>query len=134
MTHATSNATMLDNVLQRVLVPYDKKPDGVVHMCRLFSPYQLPQEAVDLSQWSLVDNLPLPGDAHTSAPKGDTLEYRNQHVRTDIVMVEPGTAAILGLAVFQWDVDAQSGRVLGVRLEPKTEHETAFLQSLPKLK
>lgn len=133
MTDATSDATMLDNVLQRVLVPYDKTNDGVVHMCRLFSPYQLPQEAVDLSQWSLVDNLPLPNDAHTLAPKGDTWCYRKQHVRTDIVMVEPGTAAILGLAVFQWKIDAQSGRVLGVRLEPKNEHEAAFLQSLPKL-
>lgn len=134
MSEATSDDTLLNNVLHRTLVPYDKTDDGVVHMCRLFSPYQLPQEAVNLEDWSLIDNVPRPSNAHEAAPAGDVFEYRDQHVRTDIVMVEPGTAAILGLAVFQWDVDNKTGRIRGLRLQPRTQHETAFLQSLPKLK
>mgnify|MGYP001160057784 FL=1 len=103
-------------------------------MCRLFSPYRLPQEAVKLEDWSLVDNLPVPGDPTTSSPVGATIQHKGQTVRTDICMVEPGTASILKLAIFQWDVDAGSGRINGMRLHPRSEGETAFLQSLPKIK
>ena len=136
---ATSDgdATLLRNALRCVLVPYDKKsdnPSGTPVMCRLFSPYRLPQEAVSLQDWSLVDNLPVPGDPTTSSPVGATIQHKGQTVRTDVCMVEPGTAAVLQLAVFQWDVDATSGRIDGIRLHPRSEKETAFLRGLPKVK
>ena len=135
---ATSDgdATLLKNALRCVLVPYDNNgddPSGTPVMCRLFSPYRLPQEAVSLEDWSLVDNLPVPGDPTTSSPVGATIQHKGQTVRTDVCMVEPGTAAVLQLAVFQWDVDATSGRIDGIRLHPRSEKETAFLQGLPKV-
>ena len=135
--NATSDgdATLLKNALRCVLVPYDNddKKSSTPVMCRLFSPYRLPQEAVKLEDWSLVDNLPVPGDPTTSAAVGATIEYRNQKVRTDICMVEPGTASILKLAIFQWDVEAESGRINGMRLHPRSDRETAFLRGLPKV-
>lgn len=139
-TDATSDgdATLMRNALRCVLVPYDDvkdrdDPTGTVVMCRLFSPYRLPQEAVKLQDWSLVDNLPVPGDPTTSAAVGATIQHKGQTVRTDICMVEPGTAAVLQLAVFQWDVEAKSGRIDGIRLHPRSERETAFLRGLPKI-
>ena len=136
---ATSDgdATLLRNALRCVLVPYDKNgddPSGTPVMCRLFSPYRLPQEAVSLEDWSLVDNLPVPGDPTTSSPVGATIQHKGQTVRTDVCMVEPGTAAVLQLAVFQWDVDATSGRITGIRLHPRSDKETAFLRGLPKVR
>ena len=136
---ATSDgdATLLKNALRCVLVPYDDNdddPTGKPVMCRLFSPYRLPQQAVSLQDWSLVDNLPVPGDPTTSSPVGATIQHKGQTVRTDVCMVEPGTAAVLQLAVFQWDVDATSGRIDGIRLHPRSERETAFLRGLPKVK
>lgn len=135
---ATSDgdATLLRNALRCVLVPYDNNgddPSGTPVMCRLFSPYRLPQEAVSLQDWSLVDNLPVPGDPTTSSPVGATIQHKGQTVRTDVCMVEPGTAAVLQLAVFQWDVDATSGRIDGIRLHPRSDKETAFLRGLPKV-
>ena len=133
----SDNATLLRNALRCVLVPYDKDqddPTGTVVMCRLFSPYRLPQEAVNLEDWSLLDNLPVPGDNTTSAQVGSTIQHKGQTVRTDICMVEPGTASVLQLAVFQWDIDAKSGRINGIRLHPRSERETAFLRGLPKIK
>ena len=131
-----ADATLLQNALRCVLVPYDNdnnNKSSTPVMCRLFSPYRLPQEAVKLEDWSLVDNLPVPGDPTTSSAVGATIEYKNQKVRTDICMVEPGTASVLKLAIFQWDVEAESGRIAGMRLYPRSERETAFLQSLPKV-
>lgn len=136
MADATSEDNrdaLLNNVLHRVLVPYEKHQDGTTTMCRLFSPYKLPQNAVNLEDWTLVDNVPLPGQTNTSAPVGHTVRYRDQLVRTDIVMVEPGTAAILQIAVFQWDVEAPSARIRGLRMQPRTQNEIKFLQSLPKV-
>tara|TARA_Y100000361_G_C10912146_1_gene214534 strand:- start:56 stop:487 length:432 start_codon:yes stop_codon:yes gene_type:complete len=127
------DATLLKNALRCVLVPYDNDESSTPVMCRLFSPYRLPQEAVKLEDWSLVDNLPVPGDPTTSAAVGATIEYRNQKVRTDICMVEPGTASILKLAIFQWDVESESGRIAGMRLHPRSDSETAFLRGLPKI-
>ena len=130
--HATSDgdATLLKNALRCVLVPYDRDKQTA---CRLFSPYRLPQEAVNLQDWSLVDNLPVPGDPTTSSPVGATIQYKGQTVRTDICMVEPGTASILQLTIFQWDVEPESGRIAGMRLHPRSERETAFLRGLPKV-
>ena len=142
-TDATSDgdATLLRNALRCVLVPYDHagdeddndEPSSTPVMCRLFSPYRLPQEAVKLEDWSLVDNLPVPGDPTTSAAVGATIQHKGQTVRTDICMVEPGTASILQLAIFQWDVDAESGRINGMRLHARSDRETAFLRGLPKI-
>ena len=138
-SNATSDteddATLLKNALRCVLVPYDNTddPSDTPIMCRLFSPYRLPQEAVKLEDWSLVDNLPVPGDPTTSATVGATITHKGQTVRTDICMVEPGTASILKLAIFQWDVEEGSGRIAGMRLHPRSDRETAFLQSLPKI-